>query len=185
MYRTADTHSTYKADWTHYQQCVWLFCAVLAVVETPATTGLSAIISATCPKCGIIKKSGKHSCCARGGAWFKNCGEVGDTKFDHTWTEGIQACKGFGNSIVLTPPPHFIVRHGRGLIYPLNTTPIRNITKQHTAVDRVGAVSDEVNAGCEQSFEITKFAICLIGLVVSSHWWPKKGASLNAQAWYA
>ena len=45
-----------------------------------------------CPKCGDIKKSGKQSCCARGGAWFKNCGDVGDTKFDHTWAEGIQAC---------------------------------------------------------------------------------------------
>ena len=46
-----------------------------------------------CPKCGAAKKSGKLSCCARGGAWFKNCGDVGDMKFDHTWAEGFQACK--------------------------------------------------------------------------------------------
>ena len=46
-----------------------------------------------CAKCGIIKKSGKYSCCAPGGAWFKDCGDAGDTNFDHTWTDGIQTCK--------------------------------------------------------------------------------------------
>ena len=46
-----------------------------------------------CPKCGTTKVSGRRSCCAGGGAWFKNCGHSGDTKFDHTWAEGIQACK--------------------------------------------------------------------------------------------
>ena len=49
--------------------------------------------SDTCTKCGINKKSGRHSCCARGGAWFKNCGDAGDTHVDHTWTEGIEACR--------------------------------------------------------------------------------------------
>ena len=46
-----------------------------------------------CPKCGITKKSGKRSCCARGGAWFRNCGDAGDAKFEHTWAEGAHACK--------------------------------------------------------------------------------------------
>ena len=46
-----------------------------------------------CPKCGSAKKSGKRSCCAPGGAWFKNCGDAGDTEVDHTWAEGVQACK--------------------------------------------------------------------------------------------
>ena len=47
-----------------------------------------------CPKCGVIKRSrsGSLSCCTRGGAWFKNCGDEGDNKFDHTWSEGIRAC---------------------------------------------------------------------------------------------
>ena len=49
--------------------------------------------SKRCPKCAINKKSGRVSCCARGGAWFKNCGDAGDANFDHTWVEGIQACK--------------------------------------------------------------------------------------------
>ena len=49
--------------------------------------------SAVCPKCGITKKSGKMSCCGRGGSWFGNCGSAGGTKLDHTWVEGLQACK--------------------------------------------------------------------------------------------
>ena len=53
----------------------------------------SEMVSLVCPKCGTTKKSGKLSCCARDGAWFKNCGDAGDKKFDHTWVEGIEACK--------------------------------------------------------------------------------------------
>ena len=49
--------------------------------------------SAVCSKCATIKKSGKLSCCANGGAWFKNCGDPGHPDFDHTWFEGIQVCK--------------------------------------------------------------------------------------------
>ena len=51
------------------------------------------ITTSVCPKCGIIAKSGKSSCCGRGGSWFKNCGGSGNTKLQHTWNEGIQACK--------------------------------------------------------------------------------------------
>ena len=47
----------------------------------------------TCPKCGTLKKSGKVSCCAPGGAWFNKCGNDGDPKFDHTWSEGAKACE--------------------------------------------------------------------------------------------
>ena len=46
-----------------------------------------------CPQCGAIGKSGKYSCCGRGGSWFGNCGGVGHIKLGHTWYEGIQACK--------------------------------------------------------------------------------------------
>merc|ERR1712210_249649 len=45
---------------------------------------------------GSVKKSRKKSCCGRGGSWYKNCGTSGNKKskkFDHTWFEGIQACK--------------------------------------------------------------------------------------------
>ena len=35
-------------------------------------------------------KLGRRSCCGRDGSWFKKCGSA---NFDHTWYEGIQACK--------------------------------------------------------------------------------------------
>ena len=58
---------------------------------TPART--TPTINSVCSKCGIIAKSGKGSCCGRGGSWFRNCGSAGNTKLHHTWFEGIQACK--------------------------------------------------------------------------------------------
>ena len=61
-----------------------------ATARTDAPTTSSSSI--TCPKCGVAKRTGKSSCCARGGAWFKNCGDRGDPNFDYTWYEGIQSC---------------------------------------------------------------------------------------------
>ena len=55
------------------------------------TTTTSRPIS-VCPKCGTSKKSGKRSCCAPGGAWYKNCGSAGNAKAAYTWFEGVQAC---------------------------------------------------------------------------------------------
>ena len=49
--------------------------------------------SLLCPACGVMKKSGKTSCCGLGGSWFEDCGSVGDAKLDHTWNEGIRSCK--------------------------------------------------------------------------------------------
>ena len=54
----------------------------------PATT-----ISSVCFKCATIGKSGKRTCCGRGGSWFRNCGSAGNAKLHHTWYEGIRACK--------------------------------------------------------------------------------------------
>ena len=46
----------------------------------------------TCPKCGTFEKSGRVSCCAPGGAWYKNCGGAGNRNVDHKWFEGVEAC---------------------------------------------------------------------------------------------
>ena len=54
---------------------------------------MTTAASAICSKCGTIGKSGKMSCCGRGGSWFRNCGGTGSTKLRHTWYEGISACK--------------------------------------------------------------------------------------------
>ena len=48
--------------------------------------------SSLCRNCGTIAKSGKSSCCGRGGSWFGNCGSPGNAKLHHTWYEGIRAC---------------------------------------------------------------------------------------------
>ena len=61
--------------------------------KPPLVIPTSTAVTSICTKCGSTKRTGKHSCCARGGAWFKKCGDAGDTQFDHTWAEGIQACK--------------------------------------------------------------------------------------------
>ena len=61
--------------------------------EASTATSTSVASSTQCPKCGLSKKSGKRSCCSRGGAWFNKCGDAGDSRFEHTWVEGIQACQ--------------------------------------------------------------------------------------------
>ena len=61
------------------------------IARTPTTPTSSN--GMTCPKCGTFKKSGRVSCCAPGGAWYKNCGGVGNRNADHRWFEGIEACK--------------------------------------------------------------------------------------------
>ena len=61
-------------------------------VKHPTDTTTTIAVS-VCPRCGTTGKSGKTSCCGRGGSWFKSCGGDGNTKLQHTWYEGIQACK--------------------------------------------------------------------------------------------
>ena len=55
-----------------------------------ATTRPTRVV---CLTCGAIKKTGKLSCCARGGSWFGKCGGAGNTNREHTWSEGLQACE--------------------------------------------------------------------------------------------
>ena len=61
-----------------------------ATAATIADTAVTPPVA--CPKCAT-NNAGKLTCCARGGSWFQKCGDTGDSKFDHTWTEGIKACK--------------------------------------------------------------------------------------------
>ena len=105
-----------------------------------------------CAKCGIVKKSGKLSCCARGGAWFKKCGDFGDTLFDHTWHEGIQACKGAAASMN-------ILRHTGVDVYPLDTVQSGN-TQQQTNVGHAGSMSSKGTRyfeGCTRPVKIVVY----------------------------
>ena len=70
------------------------------IVRAPITTAVSTNTLAidttnkmACPKCGTFKKSGRASCCAPGGAWYKNCGGIGNKHVGHSWSEGAQACQ--------------------------------------------------------------------------------------------
>ena len=80
--------------------------------EALAESSTSVTRSETCRKCGLSKKSGKLSCCVRGGAWFKRCGDPDDETVDHTWAEGFQACKGKFTRVCVLCCVHFTVSLG-------------------------------------------------------------------------
>jgi len=63
------------------------------IVRASNTIIASTTSRILCPSCGTFEKSGRFSCCAPGGAWFKNCGGVGNKNIGHRWFEGIEACR--------------------------------------------------------------------------------------------
>ena len=69
---------------------------VLFVSLTFAAQSGSVTPPPVCPKCGLILRSGKESCCARGGSWFGNCGADGE----HTWSQGFLACRARSRAVV-------------------------------------------------------------------------------------
>ena len=131
---------------------------------------LSAIgVDNGCVECGTSKKSGKRSCCARGGAWFRNCGDVGDRRFDHTWVEGIQACKDSASLISVATLPHAILRHVRDNVYSLNATLRRNVTPLRTSTSRQGNTFD---AGIKDFGDFAghaKVVVCVYVLFLIAH----------------
>ena len=127
--------------------------------EAPNATPLSVPNSGSrCAECGTIKKSSKRSCCASGGSWFANCGDAGDTKFDHTWVEGIQACKGFVTSVSGELPLQVMI----------DTPQPQNIIKQHKNIYRVGNLSNDVAADSEHCVGLARVAIYMCFLFVIS-----------------
>ena len=131
----------------------------------PITASLSTPSSrSVCVKCGSIKKSGKLSCCALGGAWFKKCGNAGDRQFDHTWAEGVQACKSF--STTFQPPLGLMIRHVGAIVYPQNfAQPLQtvSITRQQTNVDQrdiVSSASPKVMLACQELLSVLVYLSC-------------------------
>merc|ERR1711937_642825 len=55
---------------------------IITSVSTPAITSTTTNMI-TCPKCGTFKKSGRVSCCAPGGAWYRNCGGASNRNVAH------------------------------------------------------------------------------------------------------
>ena len=113
-------------------ECFWPYPNIQISTDAPVTMPISASSSSNgCPKCGIKKKSGALSCCARGGAWFNNCGTDGDPSYNHTWTEGVEACKGFASSILVKPLSEVMLGHVGDVLHPMNTTRSRNVVQKH------------------------------------------------------
>ena len=90
-------------------------------ISTPEVTATK--IPAVCPKCAANKKSGKHSCCASGGAWFNNCGANGNSNSGHTWLEGLQACKDVTSLFSVKAEAKFVMKQ-------TNTTQLSNDVEQ-------------------------------------------------------
>ena len=61
-------------------------------ISTPSITPTVAN-AMTCSKCGTFEKSGRVSCCAPGGAWYKNCGGAKNRIVEHRWFDGLKACE--------------------------------------------------------------------------------------------
>ena len=59
-------------------------------MPTSPVTTTSA--SSVCLKCGTVMKSGKSSCCGRGGSWFGRCTSARDANLTHTWYDGVRVC---------------------------------------------------------------------------------------------
>ena len=93
-------NKAFEPDFFEYAEAVmesFKTGAYCASIDPNPTNGADAPVG--CPKCGSFK-SGRYTCCAPGGAWFKNCGSPGDSKFEHTWSEGVEACKGKHDNLV-------------------------------------------------------------------------------------
>ena len=147
---------------------VSISCVVLTITfchtEAPTTKMSSApMISNGCVKCGVVKKSGKRSCCARGGAWFKNCGDAGDTKFDHTWTEGVHACEDFVGAVLVKSPLQEMLRQTGVTALPLNTIQTQNAPQQQTNISRLGSMS---NAGITDSGDCFGLATVVVYICI-------------------
>ena len=125
----------------------------------PSLSTLSS--SNKCSKCGIAKKSGKFSCCARGGSWFKNCGDAADSKFDHTWAEGIRACQGFTTSISAASPLQGMLIQARITAYQTNINQSLNDTRHRSNTYRHGNMSNAVTTGSGDRARLAKVTVCI------------------------
>ena len=126
-----------------------------ASLDMSTTTVVSPTV---CPKCGTAKKSGKRSCCARDGAWFTNCGDAGDTQFEHTWAEGVEACKGF---VTVSSPLQVLFQRAEVGASLLNVSRSRNATRLHVNMNHTGGVSNAIATGSADCVALAKVVFCI------------------------
>ena len=128
------------------------------------TAAVSAVRIKECPKCGT-KKSGKLSCCARGGAWFQKCGDVGDTNFDNTWVEGVHACNAFASSLSAKAPAQ--VRRDEVIPESIRSTDLRHAVDQDINIYPARNVSDSGPTYCEDSVLLAKITLFTTSLFIN------------------
>ena len=109
----------------------------------------------SCLNCAT-NKAGKRSCCARGGAWFKNCGGVGDTQFNHTWTDGILACEGFTTLFLVKSSLKSMPHH----VESIGLAQSRNNTQRQMDIHRPKNTSTVGTMESQNCNEIGEFAVC-------------------------
>ena len=132
--------------------------------EAARPTSTSMLRTKRCPKCSTAKKSGKVSCCARGGSWFRKCGgDDSDTNFEHTWIEGIQACNGFAN----LPLDKALAQPGYEITISnlTNTTGRRTAVQQYADISPKGHISDVGTTNCEDGVARAQIVVFTIALL--------------------
>ena len=134
-------------------------------VEAPLATGTPA--QKSCAKCGIIKVSGKPSCCAHGGAWFRKCGKGESKKFAYTWTEGAQSCGGFVGSVSGEVPGP--VRDQNNVGQLIESAELRSVNKRPTSVLKAVNASDDRGTDGEGRVEFAKFTVYVSLLSINLH----------------
>ena len=136
--------------------------------EPPTTTRLSVASSSNeCPMCAKIKQSGKFSCCARGGAWFNKCGDADDTKFAHTWAQGIQACTDFPSFM----PFESLLKVKFHNVGALHTAQSRKVTQKTAKFYHHGSTIDTVTETIDfdDSDGVTETFVWVCVLCIVSH----------------
>ena len=142
------------------------FAATNAMRINPS---VSSSTSEKCFKCGIMENSAERSCCAPGSTWFKKCGNTGDPNFGHTWSEGVQVCKYFANSILVASRLQVMLRQIGAVNHRVNITPQRNTAQQRIDMYTFASVPLASTADPKDRIGLTKVVVCTCALPMISH----------------
>ena len=123
-------------------------------------------ISPVCTKCVVIKRSGRLSCCAPGGAWFENCGTSSNSNTDHTWVEGIQACRDVVSLFSGKAEAQSIISVNQ----TTTTQPLKDI--EHQVIDSILTVACDISSkDNEQISDVTIFTSVLLIMFLNIQTW--------------
>ena len=107
---------------------------------------LPVVQSEACSKCGYFKKSGKRSCCAVGGAWFKDCGDANNPNVNHTWVEGVEACSDFAGESSGEAAMQGMLRHETTMGGMLRAAGQWNVSRQQATTTSISVGTFDISA---------------------------------------